>query len=565
MRMKISEKISSLPWFTESVNEQSNIFIETSQIEEEQEQSKKLSIFPLFQWINRLLYNFLRYVIVGCNSITDVINYYAEHCGEFFMLSRLSDVTISNPLEGQKIRYNGPDMWLNWTNDSYIYTDVPALLTFDYSNWEKYIEFPKDRYGAYKKESTVEILMPYPLYGLTPISMRTETKDDKFYLVVSFTMSVALKYYFNDYYSPARKQGIPVVFRFWDKNPEKEKLPTIDSIEDITWTRTQVPGNKLGNYICTKSTYNDGLENKRLTDSGAIESYSDTYSNWVTDKIPLYATDSIICMYFLNRAIGIWDGVQKLGFYKLDNQGNEIPLGTITPINSNEFCLIPGGLWSQNQIETLKNKIKDATYFRISYKFFNDTNKDFYILQNLIPTSSENNFDCFFSRNANKNGYKKNITLSDFGQELNNFICLDQVNRGENLIPNKQLDYTTGEIDETTSTRAYTSDYIAIEPYEYDGMMCILKTQDEAPYKQAGSTHAKLICAYDENKNYLGYFYDYYRGTYLEYSEKLFRLSANNFTSVNGGNFNDTKYLRYTMNAGSIGFNMLIFKPHEFN
>lgn len=585
MDNKTVKRISELPIISSEEIEQSGHMFEISHFFNDLFNSQKHLFYSFFQWLNRIYFNFLRYIHPGCSTLTDEVNYYCDNYDPTDLhLTDLEDVTVIGPTDGQQLRftpYLGQEMWTNQNSYPQLYTDVEGVYYFNSVDWELRVELPKNEQNEYDLNCSVEFSIDFACYGETPLCSKIKTIDDKVYLCYTYSKMPETR----NIYS-YMGDGVPVKVRFWKNNPEKEKIRTIPTNVDEIFVKAEIGGSKLGQFKCNIASYTEDNLIGYTINSQTGEVVTTTDQNCrVSDKITLLPTGTILCFpMYTHYAFDVYGA----GFYKTGSNGEEIPLGYIGISNGPEIRLLPSNSWNTTQIQQRMNMLNQATYFRVTGRYaIAPTTGDTYfmpILQKLIPYTSEGKEGYYKFNNSRKiinPFYSNSYITKELGKNNGNEqIYFDQVNLGTNITMKRQLNTSTGEIDtevnpETGETQevvvdsVYTTDFIPIEPYIFNGNAYIFKTGIPAHYRVSGGHQYARICVYDENKHYLGYFLYYWNGLWgWEYGDYLLR---NEIYANVGGPFSNTKYLRgtFTINGAGEGYrsgeSAIFLKLHKSN
>lgn len=578
----LNNKISTLLHFTKDTI--ANCYFEVSSIIEDTFFSYKTYFSTLILWINNFLHNFFRYQHLGCSSVTNEIDYFDEF-GRELRVNDLADVDMPTIGDGYPcyLRYLGGDVWSNIrTTDSQLYYDRTLTIYFaNTSNhvgpmaWGGKVELPKDNYGRYEENGTIEVIIPYLCYGQTPLECKIEEIENKKYFCLSITPIIDTS-------------SLIITIRFWKKNPELEKIKTIrQDNENVTWIKSQVGGKDLGEFLITPLEFE---EHEMIEiDTGNIISLGSGDENYniykVSKGIPLLPTSKFT---FLSSETGWPNSIifRRIGFYDASNN----PVGTIECETRSrllathghyEKIIKPTNSTSSSEIEKYKNILSQhPTTFRV---FINDytypqsqygiTNVNI-VIQDFLSTTTYDKFNSYYSINRfwNYDIPCNSYITSSLGREIQGSIQSNQIRNDKKLFKGYTLNIYTGALEQGLSNEV-TSDFISVLEIEINNFNFIISNMDLTGYdiKQVEETvpapgwqrtRAWCICAYDENKNYIGYFRSNYTGRvdYITYSPSMLRKNAGSGSPPTFIGSGDIKYIRYTRTGGT--HTQLIFGPH---
>jgi len=559
---KLNKKISSLPTmlYLSPLS-----FFESSILKNNKLLTKKNSIFNAFNWFDSFFRNLLlpQHKHLSCNTLTDEINLYTNTSTEM-ELNELSDVEINTPTDGQSLHYTLNGTWINSDNTNQLYTDVIVRSKNAKHTWESQkIELPKDEFGAYDVNCSIEFFISPALGPSTPHKIKITEENDKIYLSFIFTNKIDVitnyKNLDNDYW-------INIKVRIWKNNPELEIISGVK--EDTIWVEASVPGDQLGEYYATTITLNENLTpgtliGSKIDKDGNIIPGEHDYDR-VSVPIPFLGGGTIVlCTYSGGY---LFENPRYIGLYTTDNEGNEVSLARFEGRGQFwcEFWCIPNSnSSSQQDTDKLEEILNQATHFRIynPRKEYDDDHKPdndhsaITIIQTATNLASRGICEYCYKHGDNKAKWVNNWITGPVGIQNNNFLCLDQIRYGETVEENSKLNEETGE---TQYDGVYlTSEFIPIKPYHFgNNYYGILST----------ISASTSICFYNKDKEYLGYYEstDSFDSRKTMVIEKYFNpISADK-------NFSDTCYIRYSAGIGSThnysyNSNALVFKPHEFN
>ena len=561
---KLNKKISSLPAM---LHLSPFSLFESSILKNNKLLTKKNSIFNAFNWFDSFFRNLLlpQHKHLSCDTLTDEINLYTNTSTEM-ELNDLSDVEINTPTDGQTLRYTLNGTWINSDNTNQLYTDVIVSMNNAYYTWESQkIELPKDEFGIYDVNCSIEFFTSPMLGPSTPHKIKITEEDDKIYLSFIYTNKIDVIDKTN---LDLGNKHMDIKVRIWKNNPELEIISGIK--KDTIWVEANVPGDQLGEYYATTITLNENLTPGTLIgykidkdENGKVVGEQDRRWNRVSIPIPFFGGGTIILG---NYCGGFWfDGSGCIGLYTTDSNETEVPLTTFSSTGQFEceYHCIPTK--SDPNLETkdeLVQKINQATYLRIYYngkKYEKDHKPDndrstTTIIQTITNLASKGIYEyCYRDPFEDKNKWVNNWITKPVGTQIDNFLCLDQVRCCETVETYAKLNEQTGE---TQYDEVYlTSEFIPIKPYYYGNFYGILTTIPGLP-----------ICFYDKDKEYLGY----YKST-DSFDTRSCMIIEKYFYPISADkNFSDTCYIRYSRGmkvryAYSYSSNALVFKPHEFN
>lgn len=581
----LNNKISTLLHFTKDTI--ANCYFEVSSAIENTFFSYKTYFSTLILWINNFLHNFFRYRHVGCSSIINEIDYFDEF-GRELRVNDLADVDMPTIGYGYPcyLRYLGGGVWSNirTTNNQFYYDKTLTIYFANTSDrvgpmaWGGKVELPKDNYGRYEENSTIEVIVPYLHYGQTPLECKLEEIENKKYFCLSITPMFD-------------ESALTVTIRFWKKNPELEKIKTIrQNDENITWIKSQVGGEDLGEYLITPLEFEEHkmieIDTGNIIPIGSGDEHYDTYK--VSKPIPLLPTSNFT---FLNSelehgSLGYSVIFRRIGFYDANNN----PVGTIecetrSPLLATHGYynkrVKPTSSTSSSEKERYKNILSQhPTTFRVFINDYMFSQSQYgitsmsIVIQDFLSTTTYDKFNSYYSMNnfGNYNIPCNSYITSSLGREIQGSIQGNQIRNDKKLFKGYTLNVYTGALEQGSSVEI-TSDFIPVLEIEINNFNFIISTmalenynikqvEESTPAPGWRSTEAWCICAYDENKNYIGYFRSEYGGNIhaIKYSPSMLRKSSGSSSLPTFIGSGDIKYIRYTRTGGK--HTQLVFGPH---
>lgn len=579
----LNKKISELSYF--SKNSILSTYLEISSIINNSFSSFKLKFTNLILWINNFLHNSFRYKHTGCSSITDEVEYFAEHGRSNMTVGDLSDVDLPWMSSNKFLRYLGGV----WTSSSVtdtrpFYYEKNMSITFGATsnvgpmNWGGKVELPKDSYGAYDENTSIEIILPALNYGQTPLSCKLETIDNKKYLCISM--------------SPfAGANGITFKIRFWKKNPEIEKIKTLrQDTSNVTWMKSQVGGKQLGDYLVTPLQLEDHKMIEANTGTIITLSEGDSgYNNYkISNPVPLLSSAYLVFLSTELEQNTFWGAIEfdRIGFY----DENDNPLGAIdcNPHQDQGYCtynLLPqSGSTSMQKREYYRDLLaQNPKTFRVFVNYRQPSSSPYgivnanVVIQDCLATTT---YDKFIAYYCTAKWYNVNLKLNSYitdklGNSIQGSILCNQIRDDSQIYVNQALDIETGEL--IAANNVNTTDFIPVSPITINGIDYIISLAENISTVRESVTasgwqynDAWRICAYDENKQYLGYFRSVYMGNFNEvkFSPMMLRTNAGPSCVLPTyiGDSTNIKYIRYTYDNYTFSYTHgnkgLVLGPH---
>ena len=199
------------------------------------------------------------------------------------------------------------------------------------------------------------------------------------------------------------------------------------------------------------------------------------------------------------------------------------------------------------------------------------------VIQDCLATTT---YDKFVSYYCTANWYNVNLKLNSYitdklGKSIQGSILCNQIRDDSQIYVNQALDIETGELIAVNNVN--TTDFIPVSPITINGIDYIISLAENISTVRESITEsgwqyndAWRICAYDENKQFLGYFRYQYTGMIngISFSPMMLRTSAgpNCTVSTYVGDSNNIKYIRYTYDNYTFDFTHgnkgLVLGPH---